>query len=83
MRRGDMWCVLWAMMLCVCELALCWLPWLPLYLETVEGGGGILCAYSRMLLEGCIKGLVGIVVCGAFPHRDAWVRVHHFVGMQL
>ena len=78
-----MWCVLWAVMLCMCGVALCWLPWLPLHLETTKGRGSILCAYSYMLLEGCREDLVGIVVCAAFPHRDSLVRVHHFAGMQL
>ena len=78
-----MWCVLRAVVLCVCGVALYLLPWLPLYLEIVEGGGGMLCAYSRMLLEGCREGLVGIMLCGAFLHRDDWARVQHFAVMQL
>ena len=68
-------------MLYVCGVSLCWLPRLPLYLETVEGGGGILCAYSCMLLEGCKEDFAGFVVCGAHPHLDAWDCVQHFAGM--
>ena len=47
-----MLCVLLTVMLCVCGLALSWLPWFPLYLEIVEEGGDIFCAYSRMVLVG-------------------------------
>jgi len=76
-----MWCVLRAVMWCVCGVALCRLPWFPLFLGVVEGRGGVLCAYSCMLLEGCREGLAVIVLCGAFPLRDAWVSVQIFAGV--
>ena len=42
----------------------------PLVSWAVEGGGDVLCAYPCLVLEGC-RGVVGIVVRGAFPRRDA------------
>ena len=80
-RGGDMWSVLRYVMLCVCGMALCRPPWLPWYLGTVEGGGDVLCAYPCSVLEGCEEGVAGIVVCGAFPRRDARVCVWYFAGM--
>ena len=75
-----MWSVLRSVMLCVCGLALCRPPWFPWYLGTVEGGGAVLCAYLCLMLEER-KGVVGIVMRGAFPRRDAWVCDRHFEGM--
>ncbi len=80
-RGGDMWSVLRSVMLCVCA------GWLSaghpgsLGILGLLRGGYVRCAYPCLVLEGCEEGVVGIVVCGAFPRRDAWVCVRYFAGM--
>ena len=78
-RGGNMWSVLRSVMR-VCGLALCRPPWFPWYLGIVERGGAVLCTYLCLVLEER-KGVVGIVVRGAFPRRDAWVCDRYFAGM--
>ena len=68
---------------CVCGVAPCLLPCLPLYLEIVVEGGVLLCAYSCTVLVGLWVGLVGYLLCGSYSHRGVHVRVQHFASVPL